>query len=101
MKDMVEIPHDPPAADQPAASPSEAAFSELRSEMVEKAILARGVRSELFSMPCAASRARHFLPKELREFAYDDCPLPIEGGADDFPALYRRIHDRGAGARGR
>ena len=79
MKDMVEIPHDPSAADRPAASPSQAAFSKLRSEMVEKAILARGVRSELVLNAMRSVARETFLPKQLREFAYDDCPLPIEG----------------------
>jgi protein-L-isoaspartate(D-aspartate) O-methyltransferase len=47
--------------------------------MVEKAIVARGVRSELVLRAMRSVAREAFLPKQLREFAYDDCPLPIEG----------------------
>jgi protein-L-isoaspartate(D-aspartate) O-methyltransferase len=59
---------------------SKAAYSKLRREMVERAIVARGVRSEpvLRAMRNVAREA--FLPQYLREFAYDDTPLPIEQG---------------------
>ena len=59
---------------------SKATFSKLRNEMVERAIVARGVRSEpvLRAMRSVAREA--FLPHHLREFAYDDSPLPIEEG---------------------
>ena len=55
-------------------------FRRLRHEMVERAIFARGVRSEsvLDSMRKVPREA--FLPQELREFAYEDAPLPIEAG---------------------
>ena len=33
-------------------------YKKLRKEMVEKAIFARGVRSNWFSMPCVACRVR-------------------------------------------
>ena len=70
----------PGAVDRPAKSGSKAAFAKLRNEMVEKAIVARGVRSDavLHAMRKVAREA--FLPLQLREFAYDDCPLPIEEG---------------------
>src|ERR1700730_1396573 len=55
-------------------------FRRLRHEMVERAIFARGVRSEsvLDSMRKVPREAS--LPQELREFAYEDAPLPIEAG---------------------
>jgi protein-L-isoaspartate(D-aspartate) O-methyltransferase len=55
-------------------------FSRLRHEMVEKAIFGRGVRSELVLNAMRKVRREAFLPKSLREFAYEDTPLPIEGG---------------------
>ena len=55
-------------------------FRRLRHEMVEREIFARGVRSKsvLDSMRKVPREA--FLPQELREFAYEDAPLPIEAG---------------------
>ncbi len=55
-------------------------FSRLRHEMVETAIFDRGVRSELVLDAMRKVRREAFLPKNLREFAYEDTPLPIEGG---------------------
>jgi protein-L-isoaspartate(D-aspartate) O-methyltransferase len=55
-------------------------FGQLRSEMVEKAIFARGVRSELVLNAMRSAPREVFLPEKLREFAYEDAPLPIEGG---------------------
>src|SRR6516165_9106182 len=55
-------------------------FRHLRYEMVETAIFGRGVRSELVLNAMRKVRREAFLPKELREFAYADAPLPIEGG---------------------
>jgi protein-L-isoaspartate(D-aspartate) O-methyltransferase len=53
-------------------------FDQLRSEMVEKAIVARGVRSELVLDAMRSVPREAFLPEQLREFAYEDAPLPIE-----------------------
>ena len=53
-------------------------FDQLRHEMVEKAIVARGVRSELVLDAMRSVPREAFLPKQLREFAYEDAPLPIE-----------------------
>lgn len=53
-------------------------FTRLRDEMVEHAIKARGVRSELVLNAMRAVAREAFLPAELREFAYEDAPLPIE-----------------------
>jgi len=55
-------------------------FRRLRQEMVETSIFGRGVRSELVLNAMRKVRREAFLPKELREFAYEDTPLPIEGG---------------------
>ena len=55
-------------------------FSKLRREMVERAIMARGVRSELVLSAMRKVPREAFLPRELREFAYEDSPLPIEEG---------------------
>src|SRR6516165_4515126 len=52
-------------------------FSKLRSEMVERAIVARGVRSELVLSAMRSVPREAFLPHHLREFAYTDAPLPI------------------------
>src|SRR5687767_14808743 len=68
------------AAEQPMKGRSKAAFSNLRSEMVERAIVARGVRSELVLRAMRSVAREGFLPAHLREFAYDDSPLPIEEG---------------------
>jgi protein-L-isoaspartate(D-aspartate) O-methyltransferase len=55
-------------------------FSKLRKEMVDSAIFARGVRSELVLHAMRSVPRERFLPAHLREFAYDDAPLPIEEG---------------------
>jgi protein-L-isoaspartate(D-aspartate) O-methyltransferase len=55
-------------------------FSRLRHEMVETAIFDRGVRSELVLNAMRKVRREAFPPKELRELAYEDAPLPIESG---------------------
>ncbi|HTV30108.1 MAG TPA: protein-L-isoaspartate(D-aspartate) O-methyltransferase [Xanthobacteraceae bacterium] len=59
---------------------SKTKFSKLRKEMVEKAIFARGVRSELVLNAIGRVPRERFLPAQLREFAYEDTPLPIEEG---------------------
>jgi protein-L-isoaspartate(D-aspartate) O-methyltransferase len=46
--------------------------------MVEKAIVGRGVRSELVLNAMRDVPREAFLPEQLREFAYEDAPLPIE-----------------------
>jgi protein-L-isoaspartate(D-aspartate) O-methyltransferase len=59
---------DPPARD----------FAAQREEMVERAIRSRGVRSKLVLDAMRAVPREDFLPSHLREFAYEDSPLPIE-----------------------
>jgi Protein-L-isoaspartate(D-aspartate) O-methyltransferase (PCMT) len=53
-------------------------FSRIRNEMVEQAIIARGVRSELVLNAIRNVPREAFLPEQLREFAYEDAPLPID-----------------------
>jgi protein-L-isoaspartate O-methyltransferase len=55
-------------------------FDRLRQEMIEAAIYDRGVRSQFVLNAMRKVPREAFLPKELREFAYEGTPLPIEGG---------------------
>ncbi|HTP90291.1 MAG TPA: protein-L-isoaspartate O-methyltransferase, partial [Xanthobacteraceae bacterium] len=55
-------------------------FKKLRIEMVEKAIVARGVRSGLVLDAMRSVPRESFLPTPLHEFAYEDAPLPIAEG---------------------
>lgn len=63
------------------ANKSEAAksFDLLRREMVASNIEARGVRDELVLEAMRKVPRELFLPERLREFAYEDSPLPIAG----------------------
>ena len=54
-------------------------YPALRAEMVERNIAARGVRDELVLDAMRKVPRELFLPKNLREFAYEDAPLPIAG----------------------
>src|SRR3954452_1981695 len=54
-------------------------FASLRAEMVERNIIARGVRDQLVLDAMRKVPREQFLPKNLREFAYEDSPLPIGG----------------------
>ena len=54
-------------------------FPSLRAEMVERNIVARGVRDDLVLEAMRKVPRELFLPKNLREFAYEDSPLPIAG----------------------
>jgi protein-L-isoaspartate(D-aspartate) O-methyltransferase len=65
---------------RPPGATGHDAFSKLREEMVETAIVARGVRSELVLDAMRSVPREAFLPQQLREFAYEDSPLPIEEG---------------------
>ena len=53
-------------------------FAKLRRQMVEEAIVSRGVRSELVLDAMRTVPREAFLPERMHEFAYDDAPLPIE-----------------------
>lgn len=54
-------------------------FAVLRAEMVERNVTARGVQDELVLEAMRKVPRELFLPKNLREFAYEDSPLPIAG----------------------
>jgi protein-L-isoaspartate(D-aspartate) O-methyltransferase len=55
-------------------------FASQRWRMVERQIAARGVRSELVLEAMRKVPREEFLPLHLREFAYEDTPLPIAEG---------------------
>src|SRR3954447_26356471 len=55
-------------------------FASLRAEMVERDILARGVRDELVLDAMRKVPRELFVPENLREFAYEDSPLPLGAG---------------------
>ena len=55
-------------------------FVSLRLGMVEHQIAARGVRSELVLEAMRKVQREKFLPPSLREFAYEDSPLPLTEG---------------------
>ncbi|MEN6541813.1 protein-L-isoaspartate(D-aspartate) O-methyltransferase [Parvibaculum sp.] len=57
----------------------EPSLSNFRSAMVERQIAGRGVRDAGVLAAMREIPREEFLPPELREFAYDDAPLPIEG----------------------
>ena len=54
-------------------------FASLRAEMVERNIAGRGVRDELVLEAMRKVPRESFLAEKLREFAYEDSPLPIAG----------------------
>jgi protein-L-isoaspartate(D-aspartate) O-methyltransferase len=54
-------------------------FASLRAEMVERNIAGRGVRDELVLEAMRKVPRESFLSEKLREFAYEDSPLPIAG----------------------
>ena len=58
--------------------PRDADLAKHRDEMVERTIIARGVRSQLVLDAMRTVPRESFLPVGLREFAYADAPLPIE-----------------------
>ena len=53
-------------------------MADLRNEMVDIQIIPRGVRSALVLDAMRTVPREAFLPSSLREFAYDDSPLPID-----------------------
>ncbi|MHA1559651.1 MAG: protein-L-isoaspartate(D-aspartate) O-methyltransferase [Alphaproteobacteria bacterium] len=55
-------------------------FVALRRNMVDEAIVPRGVRSKPVLDAMGKVPREAFVPDHLREFAYEDSPLPIEGG---------------------
>jgi protein-L-isoaspartate(D-aspartate) O-methyltransferase len=55
-------------------------LSKLREEMVEDQLAARGISSKAVLDALRKVPREAFLPKRLREFAYEDAPLPIAAG---------------------
>ena len=55
-------------------------LSKPREHMVEEQIEARGVRSKIVLDAMRKVPREAFLPERLREFAYEDSPLPIAAG---------------------
>jgi protein-L-isoaspartate(D-aspartate) O-methyltransferase len=53
-------------------------FAKLRGTMVERQIAARGVRSAAVLRALRKVPRELFLPDRIREFAYEDTPLPLE-----------------------
>jgi protein-L-isoaspartate(D-aspartate) O-methyltransferase len=54
-------------------------FASLRAQMVDHSIAARGVRDQRVLDAMRRVPRELFLPANLREFAYEDSPLPIAG----------------------
>ena len=55
-------------------------LSKLREDMVKNQIAARSIRSEAVLGALRKVPREAFLPERLREFAYEDSPLPIASG---------------------
>lgn len=55
-------------------------YIRLRDQMIDRQIRARGVTSPLVLEAMRDVPREVFLPEKLREFAYEDAPLPIAGG---------------------
>jgi protein-L-isoaspartate(D-aspartate) O-methyltransferase len=68
------------AATTKSRSESAKDYANLRLQMVQDQVFARGVRSEKVLEAMRTVPREEFLPAELREFAYEDSPLPIAGG---------------------
>ncbi len=66
-------------ASKDGRSGGENSFASLRAKMVERHIAARGVQDDLVLEAMRKVPRELFLPKNLREFAYEDLPLPIAG----------------------
>ena len=66
-------------------------LSKLREHMVEKQIAARSVRSKIVLDAMRKVPREAFLPERLREFAYEDSPLPIAAGQTISCLLYTSL----------
>ncbi len=53
-------------------------LEDARTKMVETQVLARGIRDSAVVGAMRSIPREAFLPEHLHEFAYEDCPLPIE-----------------------
>lgn len=52
-------------------------FAELKRQMIEYQMVARGLRDEVVLNALSAVPREKFVPSELAEFAYHDAPLPL------------------------
>ena len=68
-------------------------FRELREEMVETQIRARGVRDETVLRAMLRVPRQLFVSDSLRSVAYADSPQTDWARADDFAALHRGLDD--------
>lgn len=65
---------------------------ELRTQMVERQLKARGIGNEHVLAAMADVPRERFIPEALREFAYEDGPLPIgEGQTISQPYIVARM----------
>src|SRR5271155_1137363 len=68
------------ADERPFEGSGQDAFSVQRAEMIERQLRRRGVRDSAVLSAMAAVRREEFVPKEFRQRAYEDAPLPIGEG---------------------
>jgi protein-L-isoaspartate(D-aspartate) O-methyltransferase len=61
-------------------SDDELRFEKLRQQMVERQLAHRGICDPRVLMAMSSVPRHHFVPRILRNEAYDDCPLPIGFG---------------------
>lgn len=64
----------------PDADPAAARFAEQRGHMVERQLAARGISDARVLQAMREVPREEFVPKSLRNFAYDDGALPIGDG---------------------
>lgn len=55
-------------------------FAQLREQMVDRQVAARGIRSPVVLAALRKVRRENYVPAHLRALAYDDSALPIEEG---------------------
>lgn len=65
---------------RPRVISAKSSFAEKRRFMMENHITARGVGSKLVLDAMGRVPREEFVPEQLREFAYEDMPLPIGDG---------------------
>jgi protein-L-isoaspartate(D-aspartate) O-methyltransferase len=68
------------ANERPQECSGEAEFAVQRVEMIERQLRRRGVHDSTVLAAMAAVRREEFVPKEFRQRAYEDAPLPIGEG---------------------
>lgn len=64
------------AYEEPQSEPPDR-YAQIRSQMVERQLRARGIRDERVLAAMAAVPRHPFVPASLRHLAYDDRPVPI------------------------